>query len=70
MIDAAETAVHGLRASRTFSPPGVLTGVKPDLDDGVQITAAPLWKLFRLPKWQKTLKETWQKPFFFPIFGC
>jgi hypothetical protein len=34
---------------------------KPNLNDGVQITAAPLWKLFKLPKWQKTLKETWQK---------
>ncbi|MFO1432653.1 MAG: type II restriction endonuclease subunit M [Candidatus Competibacteraceae bacterium] len=34
---------------------------KPNLNDGVQITAAPLWKRFRLPKWQKTLKETWQK---------
>jgi len=32
---------------------------KPNLNDGVQITAAPLWKLFRLPKWQKTLKDTW-----------
>jgi hypothetical protein len=32
---------------------------KPDLDDGVVITAAPLWKLFRLGKWQKALKETW-----------
>jgi hypothetical protein len=34
---------------------------RPDLNDGVQITAAPFWQLFRLPKWQKTLKETWQK---------
>ena len=34
---------------------------RPDLNDGVQITAAPLWQLFRLPKWQKALKETWQK---------
>lgn len=34
---------------------------KPNLNDGVQITAAPLWKLFKLPKWQKTLKETWRK---------
>ena len=33
---------------------------KPNLNDGVQITASPLWKLFLLPKWQKTLKETWQ----------
>jgi hypothetical protein len=33
---------------------------RPDLNDGVQITAAPLWSLFRSPKWQKTLKETWQ----------
>ena len=34
---------------------------KPNLNDGVQITAAPLWKLFQLPKWKKTLKETWEK---------
>lgn len=34
---------------------------KPNLNDGVQITAAPLWKLFRLPKWRTTLKETWGK---------
>ena len=34
---------------------------KPNLNDGVQITAAPLWTLFQLPKWKKTLKETWEK---------
>ena len=34
---------------------------KPNLNDGVQITAAPLYKLFRLSRWQKTLKETWGK---------
>jgi hypothetical protein len=34
---------------------------KPNLNDGVQITAAPLWKLFRLPNWRKKLKETWEK---------
>ena len=39
----------------------VATFWKPDLNDGVQITAAPLWKLFRLPKWRTTLKETWGK---------
>ncbi len=33
---------------------------QPNLNDGVQITAAPLWKLFRLPRWQKKLKETWE----------
>jgi len=32
---------------------------KPDLNDGVLITACPLWKLFRLPKWQKDLKTCW-----------
>lgn len=30
-------------------------------DDGVQITAAPLWALFRHKPWQKLLKETWVK---------
>ncbi|MEQ2010442.1 MAG: SAM-dependent methyltransferase, partial [Limisphaerales bacterium] len=34
---------------------------KPNLNDGVLITACPLWKLFRLPKWQKDLKACWQE---------
>jgi len=34
---------------------------KPNLNDGVQITASPLWKLFLHKPWQKTLKETWKK---------
>ncbi|WP_422482297.1 BREX-1 system adenine-specific DNA-methyltransferase PglX [Pleomorphochaeta sp. DL1XJH-081] len=34
---------------------------KPNLNDGVQITAAPLWKLFQHKQWQKKLKETWEK---------
>ena len=34
---------------------------KPNLNDGVLITASPLHKLFRLPKWQKDLKACWGK---------
>lgn len=34
---------------------------KPDLNDGVQTTAAPLWKLFQHRQWQNRLKETWEK---------
>jgi hypothetical protein len=34
---------------------------QPNHDDGVQITAAPLWPLFRQKPWQKVLKETWVK---------
>ena len=34
---------------------------KPNLDDGVQIGAAPLWPLFRHKPWQKALKDTWTK---------
>ncbi len=34
---------------------------KPDLDDGVQIAACPLWRLFRLPSWRKELEATWKK---------
>lgn len=33
---------------------------KPNLNDGVLITASPLWKLFHLPKWQKDLKACWE----------
>ena len=34
---------------------------KPNLNDGVQITAAPLWRLFQHRAWQKRLRETWEK---------
>lgn len=34
---------------------------RPNHDDGVQITAAPLWQLFRHKAWQKILKDTWAK---------
>ena len=34
---------------------------KPNHNDGVQITAAPLWPLFRHKPWQKVLKDTWAK---------
>lgn len=34
---------------------------KPNLNDGVLITAAPLHKLFRMPKWQKDLAACWKK---------
>lgn len=34
---------------------------KPNHDDGVQISAAPLWSLFRHNPWLKVLKDTWAK---------
>jgi len=34
---------------------------RPRHDDGVQISAAPLWQLFRHRPWQKLLKDTWTK---------
>jgi len=34
---------------------------RPSHDDGVQISAAPLWRLFRHKPWQKVLKDTWTK---------
>lgn len=34
---------------------------KPNQDDGVQISAAPLWPLFRHKPWQKIMKDTWAK---------
>ena len=34
---------------------------KPNLNDGVEITAAPLWKLFRHRQWSARLKGTWEK---------
>lgn len=34
---------------------------KPNLNDGVLITASPLWKLFRLPKWREELEACWNE---------
>lgn len=34
---------------------------RPSHDDGAQISAAPLWKLFCHKPWQKILKDTWAK---------
>lgn len=34
---------------------------KPNLNDGVQITAAPLWRLFQHKPWQRTLRDAWEK---------
>jgi hypothetical protein len=34
---------------------------RPNLNDGVIINAAPLHKLFRLPKWAKDTRECWTK---------
>lgn len=39
----------------------IATIYRPNSDDGVQITAAPLWSLFRHRSWQAILKETWAK---------
>jgi hypothetical protein len=34
---------------------------RPNLNDGVLITASPLWKLFRLSQWSKDLKACWEE---------
>lgn len=34
---------------------------RPNSNDGVQITAAPLWRLFQHKAWQKKLKQTWEQ---------
>ena len=34
---------------------------RPDLNDGVQITAAPLWRLFQHKPWRKVLEQTWKE---------
>jgi hypothetical protein len=40
---------------------GIAQTYRPNHDDGVQITAAPLWPLFRHKPWQNVLKDTWAK---------
>lgn len=51
-----------LKAMRTELLRVAALPYRPSLDDGAQITAAPLWQLFRLPKWRKELEKTWRAP--------
>jgi len=50
-----------LREFRDELPRVAALPSQPNLNDGVIITAAPLHKLFRLPKWAKDTRETWAK---------
>ena len=56
-LQALELELHDLRDELLKLAPTY----KPVLDDGVQICAAPLWKLFRHKPWQNVLKDTWSK---------
>ncbi len=54
-LDDLEQELHAFRAELLR----VAAFWKPNPNDGVQITAAPLWQLFAHKPWQKKLKETW-----------
>ena len=56
-LQVFEQELIELRSSLLQSAPTY----RPVHDDGVQITAAPLWQLFRHKPWQKLLKDTWAK---------
>lgn len=56
-MQALEVELHELRDTLLR----VAGDYRPNHDDGVPISAAPLWPLFRHKPWQKLLKETWTK---------
>ena len=56
-LQALHWELSGLRDTLLQIAPGY----QPHHDDGVQISAAPLWPLFRHKPWQKVLKDTWAK---------
>jgi hypothetical protein len=56
-LESLETELRDLRDQLLAIAPHY----QPNHDDGVQITAAPLWPLFRHKPWQKVLKDTWVK---------
>lgn len=59
-LEALATLEHELADLRD-SLLEIAPNFRPNQDDGVQLTAAPLWKLFSLKSWQKVLKDTWVK---------
>lgn len=56
-LQSLETELRDLRDQLLTIAPRY----RPNHDDGVQISAAPLWPLFRHKPWQKVLKDTWAK---------
>ena len=59
--DAARAFLAELREFRDELLRVAALPYRPDLNDGVIINAAPLHKLFRLPKWAKDTRECWEK---------
>jgi hypothetical protein len=59
-LDTAESLLNELREMHT-----ILTRWaprwKPNLNDGVLITAAPLWELFRFPAWRNKVQQCWRE---------
>jgi hypothetical protein len=58
-IDDLTEVERDLRAMRARLLDIAALSYKPDQNDGVLITAAPLWKCFRNRPWQGTLKKCW-----------
>lgn len=52
-----ETELHDFRAELLR----LAAFWRPNLNNGVEITAAPLWRLFQHRPWQSRLRETWEK---------
>jgi hypothetical protein len=59
-IAAADELVEDLRALRDELQ-RVAPLFKPDLNDGVILNHAPLWRMIALPKWRKDCQATWEK---------
>lgn len=57
-LEELETELDALRAEllRVARLP-----YRPNLDDGVEINAAPLWRLFPHRQWHKRMRTTWEK---------
>ena len=59
-IAEADELVDDLRALRDELK-RVAPLFKPDLNDGVILNYAPLWRMIGLPKWRKDCQATWEK---------
>jgi hypothetical protein len=59
-IADADELVDDLRALRDELK-RVAPLFKPDLNDGVILNHAPLWRMIGLPKWRKDCQATWEK---------
>jgi hypothetical protein len=59
--DSGKQALRELDEMKTTLAELLNQGYRPDMNDGVMVTAAPLWQFFRYTPWRNNLRACWKE---------